>query len=204
MRIITGKYKGRTIRSSKGVVTRPIPDRIKESLFQQLEPELQDARVADIFAGTGTLGLESLSRGARSAVFIEQDPQAHELLKANTQAFGVTDHTLCWKADVNRCSFRPKNASDLTPWDVVFFDPPYRFVPDIVPRTPLYRALERLAREDVTAEESLALVRTPANVEFTMPPVWISDGDYSYSGMKIHRYRKATADPQDLGESSMA
>ena len=128
MRIIAGRFRRRTLKTNPGHTTRPITDRVKESLFEHLADVIPGAHVADIFAGTGTLGLESLSRGAVHATFIERDRKAVELLRENVAKLEVEDETLVWPADVTKCSFRPKGGAEDTPWNVIFFDPPYRFV----------------------------------------------------------------------------
>ena len=171
-------------------MTRPITDKVKESLFEYLEDEIQEARVADIFAGTGTIGLEALSRGASSIVFFEKDRKAVELLRKNVATLSVEDETLCWATDVTKTSFRPKNCEGMTPFDVVFFDPPYRMVPGIVPGKPLFKSLERLAREDVTSDGALLVFRTPSRAEFRLPDVWQLDRKLEYSRMEVHWFRK--------------
>src|SRR5262245_1608079 len=108
MQIVSGKYRHRRLETNPGLATRPITARVKVALFDRLGPALQDARVADVFAGTGTIGLEALSRGARSVVFIESDRKAVELLRRNVQALRVEQETLCWHTDASKSSFRPK------------------------------------------------------------------------------------------------
>ena len=190
MRIIRGRFGRRKLLSNPGDTTRPITDKVKESLFEYLEDELQDARVADIFAGTGTIGLESLSRGARSIVFLERDRKAVELLRKNVATLKIEDETLCWATDVMKTSFRPKNCEGMTPFDIAFFDPPYRMVPDIVPGKLLYKSLERLGREDVTSENALLVFRTPSRAEFQLPDVWQFERRLDYSRMEVHWFRK--------------
>lgn len=190
MRIVAGKYRRRKLRTSPGLITRPITDRAKEFLFENLGGELPPIRVADIFAGTGTLGLEALSRGAVSAVFIENDRKAHALLAENVRMLGIDDEALCWRADVLRCSFRPKGVERLLPYELVFFDPPYRMVPDIAPGSPLYRSLERLAREGVTSPGAELILRTPERAEFQLPPVWQPYDVLKLSSMEMHLFRK--------------
>ena len=190
MRIVAGRFRRRKLATNPGLVTRPITDRVKEILFERLSGEFEDARVADVFAGTGTLGLEALSRGARSVVFVESDRRAHELLAENAAKLGVEAETLCWRADVLRCSFRPKGVPGFLPYDVVFFDPPYRMVPYIQPGDSLYKSLERLSREDVTAPECLLVFRTPPDAEFTLPPAWNIKTVLDISSMTIHLARK--------------
>ncbi|MGE0375365.1 MAG: RsmD family RNA methyltransferase [Planctomycetaceae bacterium] len=189
MRIIAGKYRRRKLLTKPGLTTRPITDRAKEPLFERLESHLEGARVADVFAGTGTLGLESLSRGARSVVFIEQDRQAGELLQKNVDAIGVTDVCLCWRADAMRCSFRPKGVPDFVPFDVIFFDPPYRLIEALQPPSPLFKALERLGRSTVSATDAMLCLRAPAESTFTVPSVWQPERSLSIGGMDIHLYQ---------------
>ncbi len=110
MQIIAGKYRHRKLQTSPGETTRPITARVKVALFDRLQPLLEDARVADVFAGTGTIGLEALSRGARSVVFIESDLVAVELLRSNIATLKAEEETLCWATDASKCSFRPKGA----------------------------------------------------------------------------------------------
>ena len=190
MRIIRGRFGRRKLLSNPGDTTRPITDKVKESLFEYLEDEIQEVRVADIFAGTGTIGLEALSRGANSIVFFEKDRKAVELLRKNVATLKVEDETLCWPTDVTKTSFRPKNCEGMTPFDVAFFDPPYRMVQYIVPGKVLYKSLERLARQDVTSEEALLIFRTPSRAEFQLPSVWQLDRKLDYSRMEVHWFRK--------------
>ena len=190
MRIVAGRFRRRKLATNPGLVTRPITDRVKEILFERLTGEFDEARVADVFAGTGTLGLEALSRGAKSVVFIESDRRAHELLAENVAKLGAGEETLCWRADVMRCSFRPKGVPDFLPYNVVFFDPPYRMVPYIQPGDSLYKALERLGRDDIAAPECLLVFRTPQQAEFTLPPAWTIETALEISSMTIHLFRK--------------
>lgn len=193
MRIGSGKYRRRKLQTNPGLVTRPIADRVKEMLFNHLRDELEDRRVADVFAGTGTIGLEALSQGAASVVFIENDHRAHDLLKKNVAMLHAEPETLCWRTDVFRCSFRPKGMEQFLPYDIVFFDPPYRMIRDLVPKTPLYKSLERLARDSVTSEDALLLLRTPVRAEMQMPPVWQPDWTMEASTMHVHWFRKQGA-----------
>lgn len=190
MRIIRGRFGRRKLLSNPGDVTRPITDKVKESLFEYLEDQIQAARVADIFAGTGTIGLEALSRGANSIVFFEKDRKAMELLRKNVATLKVQDETLCWPTDVTRTSFRPRNCEGMTPFDVAFFDPPYKMVNDIRPGKVLFKSLERLSREGVTSDDALLVFRTPRRAEFELPDVWQLERKLDYARMEVHWYRK--------------
>lgn len=193
MRIVAGKYRRRKLLTNPGEVTRPITDRVKVMLFERLSSVLQGARVADVFAGTGTMGLESLSRGAHSVVFIERDHRAFELLNRNVAMLGAEQETLCWRADVKRTSFRPKGVDDFLPYDLVFFDPPYRMIADLKTGSVLYQSLERLARDGVSAERALLLLRTPERSQFERPPIWQFEQKLTMSTMEIHLFRKQGA-----------
>jgi 16S rRNA (guanine966-N2)-methyltransferase len=193
MRIISGKYRRRKLETNPGQVTRPITDRVKESLFGHIEPELADKRVADIFAGTGTIGLEALSRGASRVTFIEMDKIAVELLRKNVAALGCERETLVWPTDVLRCSFRPKGeqAADFGPFGVIFFDPPYPMVPSMKEGSPLYLSLSRLARAGVSEPDAMLVLRVPEHAKFTLPTIWQIDWSMEMSNMLIHVCRKS-------------
>lgn len=191
MRIIAGEFRRRQLRVSPGLTTRPITDRVKEILFERIGHLLPDTRVADIFAGTGSLGLEALSRGARRAVFIESDRLAFDLLKQNVAALGVEPRAFCWRTDARKSSFRPKGVDEFLPFDVIFFDPPYRLSePRRGGPNPLGDALRRLARQGVTADDAWLFFRTSEDVTPECPPVWQHQTTHLISSMAIHVYRK--------------
>jgi len=191
VRIVSGKYRRRKLHTNPGLVTRPILDRVKEVLFEFLGRELAGKRVADIFAGTGTIGLEALSRGAASVIFIENDRRAYQLLQKNVAMLNVEEQTLCWRTDVLRCSFHPKGVDQFLPYDIVFFDPPYRMIPGLKAGLALYKSLERLARDAVTSPDALLLLRTPEQAQFERPPVWQFDRKMEQASMEIHWLRKS-------------
>ncbi|MCW5964700.1 MAG: 16S rRNA (guanine(966)-N(2))-methyltransferase RsmD [Bryobacterales bacterium] len=117
MRIIAGEFKGRRLKSVPGMATRPTPDRLRESLFSVLTPELPRCRFADLFAGTGAVGLEALSRGAAEVIFVEIASRAQEVLRENIRALGATGTKVVGQP-VKR-ALRSLHA------DIVFLDPPY-------------------------------------------------------------------------------
>lgn len=193
MRIVAGRFRRRKLETRPGLVTRPISDFVKESLFERIQHLLDGKRVADIFAGTGTIGLEALSRGAVGAIFIEQDPKAFEFLKRNIALLKVEDETFCWQTDFFRCSFKPKNVEHLLPCDVVFLDPPFKLVEKLTPGSPLFKAVERIARPEFTAADALLVLRTPENAEFTLPASWSPWPELprvDFATMSIHLLQK--------------
>jgi len=133
MRIIAGEFRGRRLLPPRGPATRPITDRVKQSVFDVLAPSIVDATVLDCFAGTGSLGLEALSRGASHAVFFESDRSAAAILRRNIDALGVADRSRVITNDLfalpTQSSARPSSPQAvLSPQSLVFLDPPYRYV----------------------------------------------------------------------------
>src|SRR3954452_2704479 len=121
MRIIAGEFRGRKLLPPEGMTTRPVTDRVKQSLFDILTPLLPDARVYDCFAGTGSMGLECLSRGAASAVFFEADRSAVGRLRRNISTLGVDDRSQVVPTDLFR--WFPAAPVPTRPADLIFLDP---------------------------------------------------------------------------------
>lgn len=209
MRIIAGRFRRRRLLTSPGTITRPITDRVKETLFERIDASLQNARIADVFAGTGTIGLEALSRGAQSAVFIEQDRAAFDLLLQNVATLSLADQTVCWRTDAVRSSYRPQGAEQFHPYDVVFFDPPYRMIERLREGSPLYKSLQRLARPAVSSDHARLVLRTPERARFDLPGDWRTDWTLSMSNMAVHVCTKAPdvsvgSDSQSVAEACTA
>ena len=122
IRIITGSAKGKKLLSPEGESTRPTSDRIKGAMFSSIQFDLENRRVLDLFAGTGQLGLEALSRGAESCTFVEMDRDVMELIKKNARTTGFFD--VCRYAVSDWRNFIRK-AAGRDVYDRVFIDPPY-------------------------------------------------------------------------------
>ena len=127
MRIVGGIYRSRILRAPTGQATRPTSDRVRESLFGLLDAAslVAGARVADLYAGTGALGLEAVSRGAVRAIFVEHSPEALRVLRDNVAALGVEAQVQVVAADVGRAARR---LAALGPFDLVLADPPWSLV----------------------------------------------------------------------------
>jgi 16S rRNA (guanine966-N2)-methyltransferase len=126
MRIVAGKFRGASLEAPKGSATRPTSDRVRQALFNVLAHgaprfEFEGARVLDLFAGSGALGLEALSRGARFCLFIEESAEARAAIRRNVEALGLTGATKIWRRDATKLG----EAGTLQPFDLVFCDPPY-------------------------------------------------------------------------------
>ncbi len=129
-------------------------DRVREALFSTIATRLPDARVLDLFAGSGSLGLEALSRGARTARLVENDRRAAKILESNVEALGLARQVELVRADaLDRASWGG-------PADIVFFDPPYAFLGDGRIRARLFEALQRLVGE-VLAPEGVLVFHAP-------------------------------------------
>jgi 16S rRNA (guanine966-N2)-methyltransferase len=122
MRIIAGEWKGRALRAPAGRLIRPTPDRVREAWMSIVQLDLPGARVLDLFAGTGALGLEALSRGADHVDFVEHDPRSLRALQGNIDALGAATRCSVHRADALEYLARLRTHDD----DVAFADPPYR------------------------------------------------------------------------------
>lgn len=132
MRIVAGSLKGRRVATPTWAGLRPTSDKLRETLFNVLAPRIEGARVLDLFAGTGALGLEAVSRGAASVVFVERDRRAQALILDNLDHCGVADRCVIIRDEVARALKRLRGRPDFTPFDIVLLDPPYDDVPAAV------------------------------------------------------------------------
>ncbi len=161
MRIVAGKHRGRILQAPKGRDTRPTSDRTRGAVFNILEHgidglELRSATVLDVFAGTGALGLEALSRGADQVTFIETGREALKCLQANIDALKEQTNTTLLKADATR----PKPCS--TPCSLIFLDPPYG--KGLIPKS-----LKALAAQNWIAPGAICVVEEGVDAEIEVP-----------------------------------
>lgn len=124
MRVIGGEFRGRRLRAPRGDQTRPTADRVREALFNVLAPFIADATVLDLFAGSGALGLEALSRGAASAVLVESDAVVCRVLRQNVATLDIGTRADIWQMPV-QAALRRLGADGMT-FDFIMLDPPYR------------------------------------------------------------------------------
>jgi 16S rRNA (guanine966-N2)-methyltransferase len=123
MRVIAGSRKGHRLLGPETIGLRPTSDRVKEALFSILSPRISDARFLDLYAGTGAIGIEALSRGAQHVTFVESSPAALRVLKKNLEKCGFAS-----ASDVRVCTaerFLKRNSPEAASYDIVFADPPY-------------------------------------------------------------------------------
>jgi len=123
MRILAGNAKGRVLKSREGKGTRPTDSRAREMLFNIIGERIVDARFLDLYAGTGAIGLEAISRGAQSAIFIEQNTVACRVIRDNVKTLGVDEQAQVWNANVR--SSLQKLLENGAYFDIIFADPPF-------------------------------------------------------------------------------
>jgi 16S rRNA (guanine966-N2)-methyltransferase len=187
MRIIAGEFGGRKILPPLTETTRPITDRAKQSLFDTLGDRIDGASVLDAFAGTGSMGLECLSRGARRVVFIERDRGALLCLRKNIVALDIAERSLVLPIDAYRAIRHSALMSDgVEPIDLAFIDPPYSHTEP----GPEYDRLKRMLAElaaTALAPAGLISLRHPTRVsiEPLIPPVLQNVRELTYGSMRI-------------------
>src|SRR5215210_8890447 len=124
LRIIAGQYRGRVLKSPPSMQIRPTSDRLRETLFNVLAPRIQDTRFLDLCAGSGAVGIEALSRGARHVTFVDRSQKIGSIIASNLRMCGISeDQAEVWTSDAMQ--FLKRDAQD-SKWEIVFFDPPYQ------------------------------------------------------------------------------
>jgi 16S rRNA (guanine966-N2)-methyltransferase len=171
VRVVAGEYKGRRLVAPRGTRTRPTADRVREALFSMLG-DVSGARVLDLYAGSGALGIEALSRGAESAVFVERDRAALAALDRNLEATGAPGAVR--RQDVTRFLARPEGAFDL-----VFCDPPY----DVAPA-----AADALAEAlpAITADNARVVTESDKRNPLLLPLPLVVERAYGDTRIAIH------------------
>ena len=162
MRVITGSARGRRLGELKGMETRPTTDKVKESIFNCIQFDVEDARVLDLFAGTGQLGIEALSRGAKSALFVDKRADAVKLVRENL-ALGTQSGR----------------------FDIIFLDPPYE-------SGLLEQAMEKIAQFDILSPHGIMVAESPQNQTLPeLPAPYGLYREYRYGKIKVSIYHRA-------------
>ena len=163
MRIVAGKFRAKRIEAPKGLTTRPTSDRVRQALFNVLEHgapqfDFAGARVLDLFAGSGALGLEAMSRGARFCLFVEESADARASIRRNVEALSLTGITKIWRRDATNLG----EAGTLAPFDLIFLDPPYTKGLGL-------RALQSAAAGGWIKDGAIAVLEDRADAEIELP-----------------------------------
>lgn len=187
MRIITGAYKGRKLETPRGDEIRPTTDKVKEAIFNLLMQDIYDAVCVDLFTGTGNLGLEALSRGAKRCYFCDNARDSLNLARTNIQKCGAADRAIVLAGDYSKCLSRIREQAD-----IFFLDPPYR--------AGLYETcLERIDTLDLLSQEGIIIAEHGARDEMPQQAGRLRKvRDRKYGKIMISIYRRADApDPAE-------
>ena len=180
MRVITGKARGVQLKTPDGMLTRPTADRVKEALFSIINFDLPGAKVLDLFGGTGQLGIEALSRGAASAVFVDAREESCKLIRENLKRTKLERDAKVVRSDyldyLNRCREQ---------YNIIFLDPPYAEVF-------LENSIKRITEIDILQSDGIIVAERPLGKELP----WEFEGytrskDYKYGKVLLTIYRKA-------------
>ena len=176
MRVIAGKARRLNLKTVPGIDTRPTTDRIKETLFNILQPELLDCRFLDLFSGSGAIGIEALSRGAREAVFVEKNPKACTCIKENLAFTKLADSGKLLNMDVLQ-ALRSLEGKGV--FDCIFMDPPYHkgFEKEV---------LTMLAKMSIADEDTVIITEADLNTDFS----YVTDLGYEVLREKIYKTNK--------------
>lgn len=157
MRVIAGSAKRIQLKTIEGLDTRPTTDRIKETLFNMISEYLADSTFLDLFSGSGGIGIEALSRGASSAIFVEQSKKAMNCIKENLKVTRLVDRAETFEMDVISALHRMEHYKK---FDYVFMDPPYNQLLE-------KKVLEYLGNSDLLSEDALIIVEASLETDFS-------------------------------------
>ena len=178
MRVITGSARGRRLNELKGYDTRPTTDKVKESLFSIIQFDIEGRRVLDLFAGTGQLGIEALSRGAAEAVFVDRRPDAVRLVQENLALCGFTDRARVKSGDA--LAYLKSGEK----FDLIFLDPPYA-------SGLLQQALTDIAAFDICRAHGIIIAESAADTVLPeMPAPYALYREYKYGKIKLTVYHR--------------
>ena len=179
MRVITGKARGVVLKTPEGMATRPTTDRVKEALFNIIQFEIPTARVLDLFGGTGQLGIEALSREAKSAVFVDEREEACRLIRENLKRTKLEQY-----ACVIRSDYMAYLKTCKEKFDIILLDPPYAEVF-------LENSLKMITEIDILQSGGIIVAERPVGKELPWEfPGYSRSRDYKYGKTLITIYRK--------------
>ncbi len=176
MRVIEGNNRGKVLVTPEGMDTRPTTDRIKETLFNMIAFDLPDCYFLDLFSGSGQIGIEALSRGAREAVFVEKDKNAISCIEKNIAKARLEDSSKVYKIDVSS-ALNQLNSHE--PFDVIFMDPPYDKLIE-------KKVLEDLSNKAYVTENTIIIVEASLETSFD----YIQGLGYEITKEKLYKTNK--------------
>lgn len=179
MRVITGTARGRKLKEFPGMDIRPTTDKVKESIFNIVQFDIEGRRVLDLFGGTGQLGIEALSRGAEKCVFVDQSREAVKIIRENVEHTGFENRSRVVQGDA--ISFL---TSCREKFSLAFLDPPYA-------AGLLDKALLKMAEIDIMTENGIIVCESAADqILPQLPPPYVMGRDYRYGKIKLTVYHR--------------
>ena len=179
MRVISGSARGRRLKELPGMDTRPTTDQVKESIFNIIQFDIEGRNVLDLFAGTGQMGIEALSRGAAHATFVDLAPAAAKIVRENVELTRFTDVSKVVQSD-----WRGFLSSCREKFDLIFLDPPYH-------TDMLESAMQTIAAIDILSEHGIMVCESPLDKELPELAAPYEKGkEYRYGKIKITLYRR--------------
>ena len=179
MRVISGTARGRRLKELSGMDTRPTTDKVKESVFNIIQFDIEGRKVLDLFGGTGQMSIEALSRGAQHATIVDYAPTAAKIIRQNLELTGFTDQARVvqsdWRAFLSGC--REK-------FHLIFLDPPYK-------GDMLESAMETIAAIDILSEHGIMICESPVDkVMPELPAPYVKGKEYKYGKIKVTLYHR--------------
>ncbi len=181
MRVISGKCRGTKLAAPDGLNTRPTTDRIKETLFNMIAFDLPDCRFLDLFSGSGAIGIESLSRGAKRAVFVENNKQALACIESNLQKTRLKENSQIYPIDV--LSALKLLGQNKEKFDIIFMDPPYKL-------TFIAEVLQKIIDYDLLADEGYIILERSSNTTIPNAKNLVLWKEKRYKTTTINFFRK--------------
>ena len=183
MRVISGSARGRRLKELQGMDTRPTTDKVKESLFNIIQFEIEGRRVLDLFGGTGQLGIEALSRGADHCTFVDMRKEAAALIRENLRLTGLSERSRVVQGDA--LSFLSSCGEK---FDVILLDPPYH-------TELLEKSVERITEFDILREHGIMICESVAERGLpALPPPYERGREYRYGKIRLTVCRRAGSD----------
>ena len=188
MRVITGTARGKKLKTPQGSQTRPTADRVKEAIFSSIQFEIQNAVFLDLFAGSGQMGIEALSRGASSVVFVDTSADACKLVQENLKLTGFAD-----KAKVVRSDYLVYLERCREKFDMIFLDPPYAEVF-------LENSMKKISEIDILSDCGIMICERPVTKTLLIDmPGFSLIKEHRYGNTCVSVYRKMIDDVNDSG-----
>ena len=188
MRIISGTARGTKLESIAGEETRPTLERVKENYFNAISFELEGAKVLDLFAGSGQLGLEALSRGSRECIFVDNNADCADLIRKNAQKAKLYDKCNVYRSGYSEYLSGVRKRREFERFDIVFLDPPYDQSARIIKEV-----IKRLVKHDFMSDKGMIICETDCALELD------SESAEKISGTRVYKYGRVIITVLNVG-----